>query len=47
MPIAANEWKLSEASDWQKSTFQYFSTPFNSLGRAVLGNEDVADGALK
>ena len=46
LPIAANEWKLSDASEWQKSTFQYLSTPFNSLGRAVLGAVVVADGAL-
>jgi hypothetical protein len=47
LPIKSNEWKLSEASDWQKSTFVYLSTPFNSLGKAVLGDADVADGELK
>lgn len=47
LPIEQGEWKLSDASGWQKSTFQYFSTPFNSLGKAVLGDVDVADGKLK
>ena len=33
-PIAAGEWKLSDASEWQKSTFQYLQAPFIILDRA-------------
>ena len=47
IPIKEGEWKIAEASDWQKSTFTYLSTPFNSLGKAVLGDEDVAHDAVK
>lgn len=37
IPIAAGEWKIGEASDWQKTTMQSGSGPFNSVLRAVAG----------
>jgi hypothetical protein len=36
-PLAAGAWKLSEATDWQKSTFQYLETPFHNLDKAWDG----------
>lgn len=36
-PIAAGEWKMSDASEWQKSTFKYLKAPFHNLDKAWDG----------
>lgn len=42
IPIAAGEWKIAEASDWQKTTFQSGSAPFYAVVRSMAG-ADVAN----
>jgi drug/metabolite transporter (DMT)-like permease len=39
IPIAAGEWKIGEAADWQKTTMQSGSGPFNSVLRAMAGEK--------
>ncbi len=42
IPIAAGDWKLGDASGWQKTTFQQGSAPFNTVLKAIAG-EDIAE----
>ena len=41
IPIAAGEWPYATAADWQKTTMQTGSGPFNAVLKAMAG-EDVA-----
>lgn len=42
IPIAAGDWKIGEASGWQKSTFQQGSAPFNTVLKTIAG-EKIAE----
>jgi len=39
VPIKAGEWSFSDASDWQKTTFQYARAPFRSVIKSFVQGE--------
>ncbi len=44
IPLQAGEWNISEAEDWQKSTFTYARAPFLNIAKIFMAAEgaDVA-----
>ena len=41
IPINAGEWKVSDAADWQKTTFTYARAPFHNVVKSFADSEGV------